>query len=38
MSHNRFKLQINFTKAYKDENGNAYLEGIAFGPEADLLD
>lgn len=29
MSDNPFKLQINFTKAYKDEDGNAFLEGTA---------
>ncbi len=36
MPDNRFKLQINFTKAYQDDDGNAYLEGIASGPEVDL--
>lgn len=33
---NQFKVQINFTKAYKDAEGNAYIEGIASGPEVDL--
>jgi chemotaxis protein histidine kinase CheA len=36
MSDNLFKLQINLTKAYKGEDGNAYVEGIASGPEVDL--
>lgn len=36
MTDNTFKLQINFTKAYKGEDGNAYIEGIASGPEVDL--
>ena len=35
-NNNQFKLQINLTKAYKGEDGNAYLEGIASGPEVDL--
>lgn len=33
---NPFKLQINLTKAYKDEHGDAYIEGVASGPKVDL--
>ncbi len=32
----QFKIQINFTKAYQDADGNAFIEGIASGPEVDL--
>jgi arsenate reductase-like glutaredoxin family protein len=35
---NQFKIQINFTKAYKDDAGNHFVEGIASGPEVDLTD
>ena len=35
---NQFKIQINFTKAYKDDEGNHFVEGIASGPEVDLTD
>ncbi len=38
MSDNQFKLQINFTKAYQDDEGNHFVEGIASGPEVDLTD
>lgn len=33
---NNFKLQINLTKAYKTDDGRAFVEGIASGPEVDL--
>lgn len=38
MSDNQFKLQINITKSYVDDNGNHCLEGVASGPEVDLTD
>lgn len=37
MSDNKFNLQINFQKAYEGEGNTAYIEGIASGPEVDLL-
>lgn len=35
-TNQKFKIQINFTKAYEAEDGVAYIEGIASGPEVDL--
>ncbi len=35
-ANQQFKIQINFTKAYKSADGGHYVEGIASGPEVDL--
>jgi hypothetical protein len=38
LSNHPFKLQINFTTSYVDQDANHCLEAVASGPEVDLTD